>query len=66
MLSRPRYHSVAGRIRSIEKSDDLVGNQTRDLLACSVLPQPTTLPRAPKITGGKKGKAIHVTGRGVP
>jgi hypothetical protein len=31
---------------SIEKSNDLIGNQTRDLPACSMVPQPTTLPRA--------------------
>jgi hypothetical protein len=38
---------VAGRISSIEKSNDLIGNRTRDLPACSVVPQPTTLQRAP-------------------
>jgi hypothetical protein len=36
---------VAGRIRSIEKSNDLIGNRICDLPACSVVPQPTTLPR---------------------
>jgi hypothetical protein len=36
----------AARIRSIEKSNDLIGNRTRDLPACSIVPQPTTLPRA--------------------
>jgi hypothetical protein len=46
-LSRPQGHSAAGRIRSIEKSDDLIKIRTRDLPACSVVPQPTTLPRAP-------------------
>jgi hypothetical protein len=30
-------------IRSIEKSNDLIGNETRDISACSVVPQPTTL-----------------------
>jgi hypothetical protein len=30
-----------------KKSNDLIGNQTRDLPACSIVPQPTTLPRAP-------------------
>jgi hypothetical protein len=35
-LSRPQGHSTAGRIRSIEKSNDLIGNQTHDLLACSI------------------------------
>jgi hypothetical protein len=28
---------VAGRIRSIEKSSDLIGDQTRDLSACSIV-----------------------------
>jgi hypothetical protein len=44
-LSRPRGYSAAGRIRSIEKSNDLI--ETRDLPASSVVPQPTTLQRAP-------------------
>jgi hypothetical protein len=39
---------VAGRIRSIEKSNDLIGIRTHDLPACSVVPQLTTLPRAPE------------------
>jgi hypothetical protein len=33
-------------VRLIEKSNDLIGNQTRDLPACSIVPQLTTLPRA--------------------
>jgi hypothetical protein len=43
----PQGHSVAGRIRSIEKSNDLIGIWTQDLPACSIVPQPTMLPRAP-------------------
>jgi hypothetical protein len=31
---------------SIEKSNDLAGNQTRYLPACSIVPQPTAAPRA--------------------
>jgi hypothetical protein len=46
-LSRPQGTTAAGIIRSIEKSDDLIGNRTRVRLACSIVPQPTTLPRAP-------------------
>jgi hypothetical protein len=42
-------HSGAGRIRSSEKSSDHTGNRTRDLPACSIVPQPTTLPRAPTV-----------------
>jgi hypothetical protein len=33
-LSRPQGHRVDGRIRSIEKLSDLIGNRTRDLPAC--------------------------------
>jgi hypothetical protein len=46
MLSRPQGHSAAGRIRSIEKSTDLIGNRTHNIPACSIVPQLTTLPRA--------------------
>jgi hypothetical protein len=45
-LSRYQDYSAAGRIRSIKKSNDLIGNRTRDVPACSVVPEPTTLPRA--------------------
>jgi len=31
----------------MKKSNDTIGNRTRDLLACSVVPQPTAPPRAP-------------------
>jgi hypothetical protein len=37
---------VGGRIRSTEKSNSLIGNRTRDLPACSIVPHPTTLSRA--------------------
>jgi hypothetical protein len=50
-LSRPQGHSAAGRIRSIEKPNDLIGNWTRDLPACNIVPQPTTLPRAALLRG---------------
>jgi hypothetical protein len=33
----------------LKKSNDLIGIWTRDLPACSIAPQPTTLPRAPII-----------------
>jgi hypothetical protein len=29
-----------------KKSNDLIGNRSHDLPACSIVPQPTTLPRA--------------------
>jgi hypothetical protein len=30
----------------LKKSNDLIGNRNRDLPACSIVPQPITLPRA--------------------
>jgi hypothetical protein len=45
-LSRPQGHSAAGRIRSIEKVH-LIGIRSLDFPACSIVPQPTTLPRVP-------------------
>jgi hypothetical protein len=41
-LSRPQGHIAAGRIRSIEKSNYLIGNRIRDLPAYSIVSQPTT------------------------
>jgi hypothetical protein len=46
---RPQRHSAAGRIKPIEKSSNLIGNWPRDLPARRIVPQPTTLPHAPKI-----------------
>jgi hypothetical protein len=31
----------------LKKSNDLIRNRTRDFPACSIVPQPTTLPRSP-------------------
>jgi hypothetical protein len=45
-LSRPQGHSAAGMIRLIEKIH-LIWTRTNDLSACSIVPQQTTLPRAP-------------------
>jgi hypothetical protein len=44
---RPQGHIAVGRIRSTEKSNDLIGNRTGDLPVCSIVPQPTRLSRAP-------------------
>jgi hypothetical protein len=46
-MSRPQGHIAVGRIRSVEKPNDLTGNRTRDLPACSMVPQPTTLKSTP-------------------
>ena len=45
-LNRPQGHSGAGRIILLKNSNDSIGNRTRDLLACSAVPQPTTPQRA--------------------
>jgi len=44
--STPWPHA-AGRIMSMKNSDDIVENRTRDLSACSAVPQPTAPPPAP-------------------
>ena len=46
-LIRPQGHSAYGRITSMKNSNDTIGNRTRDLPTCSVVPQQTALPRAP-------------------
>ena len=33
----------------MKNSNDTIGNRTRDLPACSAVPQPTALPRAPRV-----------------
>jgi hypothetical protein len=48
-LSQPRDHSATGRTTLIEKSNNLIGNRTRDLPACSIVPQPTTPLRVPRV-----------------
>ena len=40
-LNRPQDHSAAGRIMSMENSNVTIGDRTRDLPACSAVPQPT-------------------------
>jgi hypothetical protein len=43
----PRAILRLERLGQFEKSNELIGNRTRYLPACSIVPQPTTLPRAP-------------------
>jgi hypothetical protein len=38
-------------MRSTKNYNDLIGNRIPDLPACSIVPQPTTLPRTPKENG---------------
>jgi hypothetical protein len=46
-LSQPQGHSAAGRIMSMKNSTNTIGNRTRDLPACSAVPQQTAPPSAP-------------------
>jgi hypothetical protein len=45
-LSRPQGHSAAGRIMSMKNFNKTIGIQTRDLPACSAVPQSTAPPAA--------------------
>jgi hypothetical protein len=72
MLSQPQGHSVAGRIRSIEKSNDLMGLSPDEVdfffnlpnpSSCTMalrLTQPLTEMSTRKICGGK-GRPVHKT-----
>ena len=46
---------------SMKKSNDTIGNRTRDLPACSAVPQPTAPPRAPFLTWALDGNAWPVS-----
>jgi hypothetical protein len=48
-LSRSQGHNSARRFGSIEKCSALIGNGTHVLPTWRIVPQPTTLPRAPDI-----------------
>jgi len=48
--NRPQSHSVAGKIKSMKNSNDIFENWTRNLLACSTVPQPTAPPRSWKFS----------------
>ena len=41
--------SAAGMNMSMKNSNDTIGNRTRDLSACSEVPQPSVPPRAPAL-----------------
>ena len=46
----PQGHNAIGNIMSMKNSNDTIGNQTRDRLTCSAVPQPTAPPAACPIT----------------
>jgi hypothetical protein len=61
----PQSHSAARRIMSMKKFNDIIGNQTRNLPACSAVSQPTAPPRAPKVvnTLTKIRSTVGITSR---
>jgi hypothetical protein len=60
-LHRPQDHNVARRIRSIEKSSDLIEIQTFDLAVYRLSPQPSTLQRRVVLINFKKTIEILFT-----
>jgi len=61
-MSRPQGHNAAGMIMSMKNSKDTIGNGTRDLPACSAMPQPTEPLRTspPTYTTLKPTLKLHV------
>jgi hypothetical protein len=48
----------------LKKCNNLIGNRTLGLPACSIVPQPTALPRAPEVVSVFKKNAIKTCGSG--
>jgi hypothetical protein len=44
----------------MKNSSDTIGNQTRDLLACSAVPQPIAPPRAPIYTFSEGNSSVDI------
>jgi hypothetical protein len=53
----PRATVLLEGLGKLKKSNDFIGNQTRDLPPCTTVPQPTMLPCAPIYLGRKFKKA---------
>jgi hypothetical protein len=45
------------RLGKLKKKIDFIGTQTRDLPACRIVPQPTTMPRG--LEEGKSGRKME-------
>jgi hypothetical protein len=58
-LSRSQAPNAAGRIRSIEKSNELVGNRTRDFPSCRMEPKRNTLQLLPLSIFTRRGYTSH-------
>ena len=62
-VESPHGHSAAGRIMSMKNTNDSIGNQTRNLPACSAVPQPTEPPRAPITTSSSISNTTNNTSK---
>jgi len=49
-LSQPQGHIAAGKIMSMKNFNETIGNRTRNLPACSAIPQPTAPSSTPVLT----------------
>jgi hypothetical protein len=58
MLSRPQGHRESGRIMSMKKSSDTIGNRSRDPPVCRAVPQPLRY-RAPHINISRDVKLFN-------
>jgi hypothetical protein len=58
-LSRPQGDSASGKISETEKSNDL-GNRTRDLQACGIVPQPPTLKHVYSLVIDSRSSAVSI------
>jgi hypothetical protein len=56
-LILPQGHIAARRTMSMKNSNDTIGIWTRNLPACSTVPQPTVTPHAPIYPLGHKKKS---------
>jgi hypothetical protein len=55
----PRTIVQLEELGQFKKSNNLIGNRIRDRTACSIVPQPTTLPRAPVWTLWRREKCCY-------
>jgi hypothetical protein len=58
-LSRPQGHSATGRIMSMKKSSDTIGNRTSDLRVCSAVPQPLRHQQRAPVTRDMRFNSRH-------
>jgi hypothetical protein len=58
-MNKPQGHGTAGRITYNEKINYLIGIRTRDLPACTITPQPSTLNQRKHITSPLRAQEVN-------